>query len=116
MLPHGGWHPGRAHCQGGAARTGGQPRAGDSWPDLPPLAHRRPPPLPNCPKTLLPFFYSKISKIIETLSQQLQSKGRELNEFREKHNIRLVGEDDPRQPPKDGTEGGKGGAAGVLVS
>ncbi|XP_015740140.1 prefoldin subunit 2 [Coturnix japonica] len=58
----------------------------------------------------------QISKIIESLSQQLQSKGRELNEFREKHNIRLVGEDDPRQPPKDGTEGGKGGTAGVLVS
>uniref|UniRef100_A0A669QAT8 Prefoldin subunit 2 n=1 Tax=Phasianus colchicus TaxID=9054 RepID=A0A669QAT8_PHACC len=58
----------------------------------------------------------QISKIIETLTQQLQSKGRELNEFREKHNIRLVGEDDPRQPPKDGTEGGKGSAAGVLVS
>ncbi|XP_065607629.1 prefoldin subunit 2 [Cyrtonyx montezumae] len=58
----------------------------------------------------------QISKIIETLSQQLQSKGRELNEFREKHNIRLVGEEDPRQPPKDSTEGGKGSAAGVLVS
>lgn len=73
-------------------------------------------PPPNRPKTPLPFFSPKISKIIETLSQQLQSKGRELNEFREKHNIRLVGEDDPRQPPKDGTEGGKGSAAGVLVS
>ncbi|NXT30354.1 PFD2 protein, partial [Syrrhaptes paradoxus] len=44
----------------------------------------------------------QISKIIETLNQQLQAKGRELNEFREKHNIRLVGEDDPKQPPKEG--------------
>ncbi|KAM6112659.1 death effector domain-containing protein-like isoform 2-T2 [Phoenicopterus ruber ruber] len=60
----------------------------------------------------------QISKIIETLNQQLQAKGRELNEFREKHNIRLVGEDDPKQPPKEGAEGAgaKGGAAGVLVS
>lgn len=113
MLPHGGGHPGRAHCQGSAARAGGQPRAGDSWSDPP--SPTGPPP-PNRPKTPLPFFSPKISKIIETLSQQLQSKGRELNEFREKHNIRLVGEDDPRQPPKDGTEGGKGSAAGVLVS
>ncbi|KAM9264540.1 death effector domain-containing protein [Morus bassanus] len=60
----------------------------------------------------------QISKIIETLNQQLQAKGRELNEFREKHNIRLVGEDDPKQPPKEGAEGAgaKGGSAGVLVS
>ncbi|NWH50016.1 PFD2 protein, partial [Fregata magnificens] len=60
----------------------------------------------------------QISKIIETLNQQLQAKGRELNEFREKHNIRLVGEDDPKQPPKEGAEGAgaKGSSAGVLVS
>ncbi|NXS63277.1 PFD2 protein, partial [Brachypteracias leptosomus] len=58
----------------------------------------------------------EISKIIESLGQQLQAKGRELNEFREKHNIRLVGEDDPKQPPKEGPEGAKGGSAGVLVS
>ncbi|NXN12703.1 PFD2 protein, partial [Indicator maculatus] len=60
----------------------------------------------------------QISKIIETLNQQLQAKGRELNDFREKHNIRLVGEEDPKQPPKEGPEGAgaKGGAAGVLVS
>ncbi|KAM9252025.1 LOW QUALITY PROTEIN: prefoldin subunit 2 [Cariama cristata] len=59
----------------------------------------------------------QISKIIETLNQQLQ-EGRELNEFREKHNIRLVGEEDPKQPPKEGAEGAgaKGGSAGVLVS
>ncbi|KAF1612113.1 UNVERIFIED_CONTAM: Prefoldin subunit 2, partial [Eudyptes robustus] len=82
-----------------------------------------PSPSPGCfPGTPLsshaPPRFSQISKIIETLNQQLQAKGRELNDFREKHNIRLVGEDDPRQPPKEGAEGAgaKGSSAGVLVS
>ncbi|KAM4664037.1 prefoldin subunit 2 [Discoglossus pictus] len=58
----------------------------------------------------------QINKIIETLSVQLQAKGRELNEFREKHNIRLVGEDDQKQSPKDSGDGAKSSSAGVLVS
>nr|XP_025976592.1 prefoldin subunit 2 [Dromaius novaehollandiae] len=60
----------------------------------------------------------QISKIIETLNQQLQTKGRELNDFREKHNIRLMGEDDQKQPPKENPEGAgaKTSSAGVLVS
>ncbi|XP_034955125.1 prefoldin subunit 2 [Zootoca vivipara] len=60
----------------------------------------------------------QINKIIETLTQQLQTKGRELNEFREKHNIRLMGEDDQKAPSKDSTEGsgGKASSTGVLVS
>ncbi|KAG8540027.1 hypothetical protein GDO81_019952, partial [Engystomops pustulosus] len=57
----------------------------------------------------------QINKIIETLSAQLQTKGRELNEYREKHNIRLMGEDDHKQPPKE-NGGGKPSSAGVLVS
>ncbi|XP_071588849.1 prefoldin subunit 2 [Heliangelus exortis] len=58
----------------------------------------------------------QISRILESLSQQLRAKGRELNEFREQHNIRLGGEEDPRQPPREGPEEPKGGSAGVLVS
>ncbi|XP_061462104.1 prefoldin subunit 2 [Rhineura floridana] len=60
----------------------------------------------------------QINKIIETLSQQLQTKGRELNEFREKHNIRLMGEDDQKAPSKENAEeaGAKASSAGVLVS
>ncbi|XP_053224154.1 prefoldin subunit 2 [Podarcis raffonei] len=60
----------------------------------------------------------QINKIIETLTQQLQTKGRELNEFREKHNIRLMGEDDQKAPSKDSAEGsgGKASSTGVLVS
>lgn len=58
----------------------------------------------------------QIQKIIETLTQQLQAKGKELNEFREKHNIRLVGEDE--KPSKESPEGAgaKASSAGVLVS
>ncbi|NWT06814.1 PFD2 protein, partial [Mionectes macconnelli] len=70
-------------------------------------------------KEVLPALESnkeQISKLIEALAQQLQAKGRELNEFRERHNIRLVGEEEPKGPPRDGPEGGKGGSAGVLVS
>ncbi|CAJ0948630.1 unnamed protein product [Ranitomeya imitator] len=60
----------------------------------------------------------QINKIIETLSSQLQTKGRELNEYREKHNIRLMGEDNQKQPPKENGDGpgSKPSSAGVLVS
>lgn len=59
----------------------------------------------------------QIQKIIETLSQQLQAKGKELNEFREKHNIRLMGEDE-KPAAKENSEGAgaKASSAGVLVS
>ncbi|XP_074837104.1 prefoldin subunit 2 [Carettochelys insculpta] len=72
-------------------------------------------------KEVLPALESnkeQISKIIETLTQQLQTKGQELNEFREKHNIRLMGEDDHKQPSKESSDGAgaKTSSAGVLVS
>ncbi|XP_031510669.1 prefoldin subunit 2 isoform X1 [Papio anubis] len=59
----------------------------------------------------------QIQKIIETLTQQLQAKGKELNEFREKHNIRLMGEDE-KPAAKENSEGAgaKASSAGVLVS
>ncbi|XP_010213718.1 PREDICTED: prefoldin subunit 2, partial [Tinamus guttatus] len=57
----------------------------------------------------------QVRKSRDSLTQQLQAKGRELNDFRELHNIRLVGEEEPRAP-RDGAEGAKSGAAGVLVS
>lgn len=73
-------------------------------------------------KEVLPALESnkeQIQKIIESLTQQLQAKGKELNEFREKHNIRLLGEDEKPSAPvaPDGPgPGTKGGSAGVLVS
>ncbi|KAL0189716.1 hypothetical protein M9458_016815, partial [Cirrhinus mrigala] len=62
----------------------------------------------------------QISKIVETLNSQMQVKGRELTEYRERYNIRLVGEDD-KQGKADASqakesEGGSKGGAGVLVS
>lgn len=62
----------------------------------------------------------QISKIVETLNTQMQSKGRELTEYRERYNIRLVGEDEKQgkadaSQAKD-SEGGPKGGAGVLVS
>jgi len=36
----------------------------------------------------------QLGKVLETLKQQLETKGRELQEFREKHNIQLRGDDD----------------------
>ncbi|MFT7802052.1 prefoldin subunit 2 [Arapaima gigas] len=63
----------------------------------------------------------QISKVVETLKTQMQTKGRELNEYRERYNIRIVGEEDG--PGKgasasnpDSEAGGSKGAAGVLVS
>ncbi|XP_074979114.1 prefoldin subunit 2 [Caretta caretta] len=72
-------------------------------------------------KEVLPALESnkeQINKIIETLTQQLQAKGQELNEFREKHNIRVMGEDDQKPPPKESSDGAgaKTSSAGVLVS
>ncbi|XP_043391510.1 prefoldin subunit 2 [Chelonia mydas] len=72
-------------------------------------------------KEVLPALESnkeQINKIIETLTQQLQAKGQELNEFREKHNIRVMGEDDQKPPPKENSDGAgaKTSSAGVLVS
>ncbi|XP_069463290.1 prefoldin subunit 2 isoform X2 [Ambystoma mexicanum] len=73
-------------------------------------------------KEVLPALESnkdQLNKIIESLNLQLQTKGRELNEFREKHNIRVMGEDDQKQPAKEsgsGAAGSKASSAGVLVS
>ncbi|XP_043945899.1 prefoldin subunit 2 [Protopterus annectens] len=59
----------------------------------------------------------QIGKIMETLNQQMQAKGRELVDYREKYNIRLVGEEEQKQlGPKENESGGKTGTAGVLVS
>lgn len=59
----------------------------------------------------------QIGKIMETLTQQMQTKGRELIDYREKYNIRLVGEEEQKQlGSKENESGGKTGGAGVLVS
>ncbi|KAG7280392.1 hypothetical protein CRUP_035834 [Coryphaenoides rupestris] len=60
-----------------------------------------------------------ITKIIETLTTQMQAKGRELTEYRERYNIRLVGEGEGegQSPASRESEGGASkGGTGVLVS
>ncbi|NWX94800.1 PFD2 protein, partial [Nothoprocta pentlandii] len=69
-------------------------------------------------KEVLPALESnkeQIGRLLETLTQQLQAKGRELSDFRELHNIRVVGEEEPRAP-RDAADAAKAAAAGVLVS
>ncbi|KAM9424746.1 prefoldin subunit 2 [Pholidichthys leucotaenia] len=65
----------------------------------------------------------QISKLIETINAQMQAKGRELTEYRERYNIRLVGEGEgdtqgqsSAAPSRDSEGGGTKSGAGVLVS
>ncbi|KAM9836743.1 prefoldin subunit 2 isoform 1-T1 [Aulostomus maculatus] len=76
-------------------------------------------------KEVLPALESnkeQISKIIESLNTQMQAKGRELTEYRERYNIRLVGEGEGEGQGQsaassgDSEGGGAKSAAGVLVS
>ncbi|XP_030285975.1 prefoldin subunit 2 [Sparus aurata] len=75
-------------------------------------------------KEVLPALEShkeQISKIIETINTQMQSKGRELTEYRERYNIRLVGEGESdaqgqSASSRDSEGGGSKSGAGVLVS
>lgn len=64
----------------------------------------------------------QISKIIESLNTMMQEKGRELTEYRERYNIRLVGEGEAdaqsqsTASSKESEGGGPKSGAGVLVS
>ncbi|XP_034470943.1 prefoldin subunit 2 isoform X2 [Hippoglossus hippoglossus] len=64
----------------------------------------------------------QISKIIEGINTKMQSKGRELTEYRERYNIRLVGEGEGEGQGQTGASsgdsegGGSKSGAGVLVS
>ncbi|XP_078276528.1 prefoldin subunit 2 [Rhinoraja longicauda] len=56
----------------------------------------------------------QLVKLIETLNSQIQSKGRELTEYREKYNIRLMSDEDRSARESDSSS--KTGGTGVLVS
>ncbi|XP_007244592.2 prefoldin subunit 2 [Astyanax mexicanus] len=62
----------------------------------------------------------QISKIVDSLGSQMQTKGKELNEYRERYNIRIVGEDEAAGKAavtkRESEGGGSKGGAGVLVS
>jgi len=57
--------------------------------------------------------------LVETLNKSIEAKGREINEWREKHGIKIQGEPEPpaKTPTADETEGKKksDGPSGVLV-
>ncbi|XP_061565734.1 prefoldin subunit 2 [Cololabis saira] len=63
-----------------------------------------------------------ISELVESINSQMQTKGRELTEYRERYNIRLVGEGEgeaqgPSATASRENEGsGSKSATGVLVS
>ncbi|KAF3837203.1 hypothetical protein F7725_004667 [Dissostichus mawsoni] len=63
-----------------------------------------------------------ISKLIESINKQMQTKGRDLTEYRERYNIRLVGEGEAEAQGQsaasssDNKDGGSKSGAGVLVS
>jgi prefoldin subunit 2 len=63
--------------------------------------------------TVLPAItanHEQLTKLTESLSQQLEAKGKDLQDYREKHNIRVRGEEERTPAAKDTSS-----KAGVLV-
>ncbi|XP_054760558.2 prefoldin subunit 2-like [Lytechinus pictus] len=56
----------------------------------------------------------QIEQLTKTLTKQMENKGREINEYREKHNLKVRGEQPPDQAPTEKSD--SSGSAGVLVS
>ncbi|CAF0769944.1 unnamed protein product [Brachionus calyciflorus] len=58
----------------------------------------------------------QITKLVENLQSQIIAKGKEINDFREKHNIRFQGETEGEQKSSNGAESSnKSKSSGVLV-
>lgn len=55
----------------------------------------------------------QLGKLVEALNKQVEAKGKEINDYREKHNIRVKGEQAPDQAD-EGTA--KANTQGVLVA
>jgi prefoldin subunit 2 len=70
-------------------------------------------------KEVLPVMtnnYEQLGKVLETLQQQLEAKGRELQEYREKHNIQLRGDEEARNAAAGHDVAGAAKTSGVLVA
>lgn len=55
----------------------------------------------------------QLTKVIDSLNVKLVNKGKEVNEYRAKHNIKVRGQDDLKDPQQPDTNTG---TQGVLVS
>ncbi len=60
------------------------------------------------------FYIFQLGKVTETLTGQLESKGKEINEYREKYNLRIRGEEDT--PSEINKEKESKASSGVLVA
>ncbi|XP_046485296.1 prefoldin subunit 2-like [Neodiprion pinetum] len=49
----------------------------------------------------------QLAKVIDALNEQLAKKGHEINEYKEKHNIRIRGQDELQQPEEDDSKQAK---------
>merc|ERR1711874_286157 len=58
----------------------------------------------------------QLTKVIESLNEKLVAKGKELNEYREKHGIRVKGEGDSPAAASQSTQSAAPSTSGVLVS
>lgn len=59
----------------------------------------------------------QITKLIESLQTQIVAKGKEINDFREKHNIKFQGEAESEQKSASSNENAQAkSGGGVLVA
>ena len=63
----------------------------------------------------LEMLVPQLTAVVDKLTEQLQQKGKELNEFREKHNIRIEEGRDSAKVRSDSSDK-TGASQGVLVS
>ena len=72
----------------------------------------------NCKMILMEIFesvlFSQLGEVVNNLTKQLETKGKELNEFRERHNIRVRGEDEEKPTTKD--DDASKASQGILVA
>lgn len=70
-------------------------------------------------KDVLPVLISnseKLKEITEKLNEQIGKKGQEINEYREKFNIRFRGLDNPKEEQAASSQAGESSRGNVLVS